>query len=356
MFEIEINTIRTCINLGIDYEMKIQELIGRLNCREDTIKSECEIEILPFEGNDLEFIILDKKYFFRPGENKFGIMDEKKRKILVDCENAPGKFVIHCQDDFNVELLLKIFEWCLHIVASLKGIAFVHGMAFGSGNGAYVFPAWKGTGKTTIFFNALNDGMEYIADDWFMMDKDLNVFPYYRDIFLYRKDINELGLYKGEEFTAFERIWWNLYSALSGSDFPPSKKLGSLILKMGFMKTFIRINFAKYTSRTHDKFELLEMTFLRRSNSGEFRIARSVNIVSDLFIVYKFEHSKIIDSNLRIKMMLNDPSFIDDHHSRIFDIYREFVNHNSLSLEIPVDASGEEIYMKIKEELLANAH
>jgi hypothetical protein len=331
MFLIKINDIFVRIDLTSKYENEIKKPIKNLIAEEVDEDFEFSIEILPYRNIDkLNYHIIDKKYFFFINKNAFGIFDENNRKVLIDCDDAPIRFRIYCEEEFNLFLLIKVFEWCLHIIASSKGYAFIHGMSFAINNSAFIFPAWKATGKTTTFVNAIKDNMTFIGDDWCIVDINSSIYPYHKDIFLYRNDILELDFLQPSLLNWFEIIF----------------------LKLGFLRrNTVVLDCAQYKINSKEKYELEKMVLLTRYVGNSYRFTMCDNITDRLFSIYLFEHSLFIDSN-RVRFMLKSSKFIDMHYQKILKIYQSIEKNKCYSMDIPIDATGKDIYAEIKRKVV----
>lgn len=328
----KINDIFVRVDLFSTYENVIKKFINNLVVKEISDTEDCAIEIVPYINKyEKYFHMLEKKYFYIYDKNIFGMFDENNRKILIDCNNAPNSFNIYCEENFKPFQLIRLFEWCLHICMSARGYAFIHGMSFGKNNKAFIFPAWKATGKTTAFVHAVEDRMDFIGDDWCIVDAKANVYPYLKNAFLYKKDLMELDFLQPSLLNWFERLLLkfklpiHVPAILDCSKYKLSKtkyQLGSIVL------------LSRYGERYH--------------------FAKCDTLTDNLFGMYLFEHSIFTDSN-RVRFMLKSSTFIDEHYARVHKIYQSIGKNKYHSLEFPSCANGKAIYELIKERVINNA-
>ncbi len=328
----KINDIFVRVDLFSTYENDIKKFINNLVVKETSDTEDCAIEIVPYINKyEKYFHMLEKKYFYIYDKNIFGMFDENNRKILIDCNNAPNSFNIYCEEDFKPFQLIRLFEWCLHICMSARGYAFIHGMSFGKNNKAFIFPAWKATGKTTAFVHAVEDRMDFIGDDWCIVDAKASVYPYLKNAFLYKKDLMELDFLQPSLLNWFERLL--------------------LKFKLPIHVPAI-LDCSKYKlSKT--KYQLESIVLLSRYGE-RYHFAKCDTLTDNLFGMYLFEHSIFTDSN-RVRFMLKSSTFIDEHYTYVRRIYQSIGKNKHRSLEFPSHANGKVIYELIKERVINNA-
>ncbi len=92
---------------------------------------------------------------------------------------------------FNESYFFEILEYIFMNKILEKDLMFLHSSSFTYKNKTYVFPACNNTGKTKVLLEFLEWGAEFLGDDWVIIDKDCNAYPYFRNIRLYPNDVIE---------------------------------------------------------------------------------------------------------------------------------------------------------------------
>lgn len=74
-----------------------------------------------------------------------------------------------------------------------RGVLFMHAAGVMAGDAAYVFPAFGGTGKTTLTLGLLGEGMRVLGDDLLLVDTHTGtVRPYLRPLHLFAYNVKTL--------------------------------------------------------------------------------------------------------------------------------------------------------------------
>ncbi|MDN4480130.1 hypothetical protein [Demequina muriae] len=74
-----------------------------------------------------------------------------------------------------------------------QGVLFMHAAGVTKGRSAYVFPAFGGTGKTTLTLGLLGEGMRVLGDDLLLVDTATGmVRPYLRPLHLFAYNVTSL--------------------------------------------------------------------------------------------------------------------------------------------------------------------
>jgi len=140
-----------------------------------------ESDIVPKGG------AISSHYSFSDG--KLYVADGRGRWLYLQWEEGDKLFRIRYHSEYDTLKLSKIFEWGLHQLASLEGLAFLHGMGFSNGAGAVVCPAWLNTGKTKVLMYLLSGGSRLVGDDWVVFDSSGRVWAFPKAPLLYLRDL-----------------------------------------------------------------------------------------------------------------------------------------------------------------------
>ena len=79
-------------------------------------------------------------------------------------------------------------DWVLYSIEPLihwKDKCFLHCGAVSKNGQAIVFPAEGGVGKTTMATFLVSKGYEYLSDDWLIIGKDGNAYPFFKTIHVF---------------------------------------------------------------------------------------------------------------------------------------------------------------------------
>ena len=85
---------------------------------------------------------------------------------------ASGKWRATCDVAFNPHFFAIIMEYMTHFQLLRRGSVFCHSSAFRLGGKGVLCPAWRNVGKTNLLLQFLQNGAEYIADDWSVVQSD----------------------------------------------------------------------------------------------------------------------------------------------------------------------------------------
>lgn len=91
---------------------------------------------------------------------------------LYDISSKTAYFWIHDSNDVPKWMYAAPLRTILHWFFSHYGIHFVHGAAVGTENGAVLLTAMGGSGKSTTALSCLASGMDYIGDDYVLIEKN----------------------------------------------------------------------------------------------------------------------------------------------------------------------------------------
>lgn len=90
-------------------------------------------------------------------------------------------------------LQAQIIEPIAYFKLLQRGVLLMHAAGVEAGGAAYVFPAFGGTGKTTLTLGLLGEGMRVLGDDLLLVDTDAGtVRPYLRPLHLFAYNVATL--------------------------------------------------------------------------------------------------------------------------------------------------------------------
>lgn len=100
------------------------------------------------------------------------------------CHSLFGKSDSNCVEiacevgfDFS-ELLAYVIKPFLRYKLMACGMAFVHGSSFRFRGKNYIIAAWAHTGKTSVLISALENGGQFLGDDFSVISKHGEIYPY----------------------------------------------------------------------------------------------------------------------------------------------------------------------------------
>lgn len=116
---------------------------------------------------------------------------EYRDDLYIHSENTNIKMTAR-HDDFEViiddksscEIAFFTIEMLIRMYAPKYGIIFMHTAAFKYNNQVLTINAFGGVGKTEVMLKALEQGAEFLSDDFAIYNRDGQVFPYSKRIYL----------------------------------------------------------------------------------------------------------------------------------------------------------------------------
>ncbi len=162
------------------------EIGGKASTIVDYVKSEYgafEIPELPQGAVDIEIEFVDDRsspddsvHIRAPiSYDNRGVFlhDPQYHVFRVDFAAArDGKWRATCDVDFNPHFFAIIMEYMTHFQLLRRGSVFCHSSAFRLNGQGVLCPAWRNVGKTNLLLQFLQNGAEYIADDWSVVQRD----------------------------------------------------------------------------------------------------------------------------------------------------------------------------------------
>jgi hypothetical protein len=122
-------------------------------------------------------------------QNKFYVADIKGKLASIDFASLQRKVIqIEADPEFDLYYLYSFILEPLYIVkAASKNILLLHASAVATAkHGAFVFAAWRHTGKTDSILHLANQGYKFLGDDFcvihnkivYLYPKKINIFSY----------------------------------------------------------------------------------------------------------------------------------------------------------------------------------
>ncbi len=101
--------------------------------------------------------------------------DPQYHVFRIDFDGArDGVWRATCDTAFNPHFFAIIMEYMTHFQLLRRGSVFCHSSAFRINDTGVLCPAWRNVGKTNLLLQFLQNGAEYIADDWSVVQRDGN--------------------------------------------------------------------------------------------------------------------------------------------------------------------------------------
>lgn len=99
--------------------------------------------------------------------------DPQYHVFRIDFEAAAqGTWKATCDVEFNPHFFAIIMEYMTHFQLLRRGSVFCHSSAFRLDGRGILCPAWRNVGKTNLLLQFLQNGAEYVADDWSVVQRD----------------------------------------------------------------------------------------------------------------------------------------------------------------------------------------
>lgn len=166
------------LTFSIDAHKKKLDYINRQYCyfKQDSEIKNVDMEVIvgPFDKIRPPYQVVNRKYFvtqdciyaedsYKVARWRFMIegLKEKKTRIYFD-----GNF-------WSYYILYKFFiEPVLRYKLNSNGFFMIHSSSVATSEGAFVFPASPSVGKTSTMLNWLNEGKDFMADEFTILSQD----------------------------------------------------------------------------------------------------------------------------------------------------------------------------------------
>ena len=83
---------------------------------------------------------------------------------------------VTCDKDFNHFFFANLLEYLICLGFINLGYTFCHASAFMKEGKTILCPGWRNVGKTNLLLSFLNDGAEFLSDDWVLIDSNGSLF------------------------------------------------------------------------------------------------------------------------------------------------------------------------------------
>lgn len=200
------------------------------------------------------------------------ILDNKGYKFSYNPKNKI--FVV--EKDFNVSYFFEVLEYIFMNKILEKDLMFLHSSAMTFNNKTMVFPACNNTGKTKVLLEFLDWGAEFLGDDWVIIDKECNAYPYFRNIRLYPNDVIEhKNMIKD----------WRIQPKLLHNYFDDSKEIESLkILKKVYEKILLYKRILPYILNVDNYSKKIKYSNSRKIDLIVFYSRNNIDKIEHTFI------------------------------------------------------------------------
>lgn len=169
-----------------------------------------------------EYVVKDPVSYDSKGVYIFDYLG-KKMRINFDNLGTNKTCVIECDPEFHPPFFAILIDFLVY-VESLKCDKFMcHSSGVIFKQTGILCPAWRNIGKTNVLLSLMEEGADYIADDWALIDFSSKVFKIPKRIYLlaynmiYFPDIaNKIDVSYGPLLNIYSKIQEGAYGAKAG--------------------------------------------------------------------------------------------------------------------------------------------
>jgi len=239
------------------------------------------------------------------------MLDTRKNKVEINFDLFKDNHLsIKVDPDFDLYFLYNtVIEPLLIIWAAKYGILYVHSSAIANKDGAYVFPAWRHTGKTSSIFSLAREKISFMGDDFcvlkdsmvYLYPKHINIFSYNFESYpwLYKKLPLSLSLRIKLSVYLKKILFWisqNLSGALS--------KVFYRLSELAEISTNTKVTPFQLGLKTKDVAPLTRVRFITKAGvaSGEKKLTLS-EIKQKLLAVTVYEIREFLDIYQKYKYL-----------------------------------------------------
>ncbi len=184
----------------------------------DEIEPDFRLIVSDFELNTKECFFINYKYYVR--KNYIACNDGYKIvKWKLSIENIETKPIIHFNGGMFSEIFLRdyIIEPLIAFLLVQKGYVLLHASSIAYNNQGFIFPATKGTGKTSTLLNLIKDGGVYLSNEPSLVSDKGVLYSYPSFIHLYYYNFKSVPLIAnklrfGQKFELFFKNFIHLIS------------------------------------------------------------------------------------------------------------------------------------------------
>jgi len=229
------------------------------------------------DTNDCYFI--NYKYYVR--ENYIACNDGYKIvKWKVAIENIDTKPVIHFSGGMFSEIFLRdyIIEPLIAFLLNQKGLVLLHASSVAYQNKGYIFPATKGTGKTSTLLNLIRDGGIYLSNEPTLLSEKGIVYSYPSFIHLY--------------FYNFKSVPFIAYKLSTAQKIELYLKQLFHLISLKYVSFSLNINAKTFFGNIGSQYPVKSFILLNKTNKNNPMINTSIDkdeLIHKLMIINKFE-------------------------------------------------------------------
>jgi|GEM_PF-2512886 len=160
-----------------------------------------------------------------------------KKEIKIISENS-----IHPPSFYNYILIPAIRSFLLR-----KGFTFLHASSIAIAGKGIVFPAWAGTGKSSMVIRFLKDGAEFMSDELAIIGKGGDLYAYPNSLNLYDYNFNEFpelrrSLNREKRMQFLLKDIFEKFVYTPGSKLPATSTLRNVLFKLQQLsKNLVRV-------------------------------------------------------------------------------------------------------------------
>lgn len=228
---------------------------------------------------DKELLFLEEDIIATGG--RLYVCDTQGNKLELDFNKfEDDKLILAAEPEFDLYFLYNyIIEPLLIIWAAKHGILYVHASAFSRKEGAYVFPAWRHSGKTSSIFSLAQEKMEFMGDDFCIYaNSRVYLYPKYINIFSYNFQ-NYPWLYQKLPYSLAFRIKFSvqlkkLLYYLSQKISGPLSKVFFRLSELAEISTNTKITPHQLGLRVRSQAPIYKTVFITKGNRQRKRIKK----------------------------------------------------------------------------------
>ena len=235
-------------------------------------------------------------------------------------------------------LQAQIVEPVVYYKLLEKNILFMHSAGVTDGKDGYIFPAYGGTGKTTLTLGLMGEGLQVLGDDLLIVEPDKKlVHPYLRPLHIFTYNVKTLRgatiPMRYKTIVKAKDLLRILLETTTRQEFLISTRIHADTLYAGFTpgKTvpYRKICFLKKTG-DHEKITIT------KSNIRELaeRILESEDLNDSLYdnILPKSQKPRVVELELKvIENVLKNVKYLEFINTRLLD-FRDLKDFKSLLL------------------------
>jgi hypothetical protein len=246
---------------------------------DEEIEPDFQLIVSDFDMKNDDCYFINYKYYVR--DNYISCNDGHKIvKWKVSIENFDTKPIVRFNGGLFSEIFLRDFfiEPLIAFLLNQKGFVLLHASSIAYKDQGYIFPAAKGTGKTSTLLNLIKDGGVYLSNEPTLLSENGTVYSYPSFIHLYYYNFKSVPFIAGklQNSQKIEIFLKNLVHLLS-------LKYVSFSLNLDAKDLFSKIG---------TSLPLKSLILLNKTNRDTVEINSEINrsdVIDKLVIINKFE-------------------------------------------------------------------